>query len=127
MGLLTQLHLFLILSTYSWLSYLIAFSLSITAHQPITSMSDLFDKWPRWITRFIGAHSYNKKPLPLWRTCIWAFLGAFVGIAIVEIIFTYSYYFRVEHHVPMIIASCVSFLFLTCHGPLPYLVLDLFL
>ncbi|KAI7886280.1 hypothetical protein K492DRAFT_233563 [Lichtheimia hyalospora FSU 10163] len=69
-------------------------------------MPDLFDKWPWWITRFIGAHSYNKKPLPLWRTCIWAFLGAFVGIAIVEIIFTYSSYFRVQHNVPMIIASC---------------------
>ncbi|KAI8967746.1 HPP family-domain-containing protein, partial [Mycotypha africana] len=62
---------------------------------------------PRNISHFLGYRdpsSKPKKPLPLWRLCFWSFLAAWIGIAILEITFTYSKAFQ-SQHTPMIVAS----------------------
>jgi uncharacterized membrane protein len=69
----------------------------------------LVQKLPYFIAHFLGYRKPNhvQKKLPLWRIYFWSFLAAWIGIALLEIIFTYSPSFQ-SRHAPMIIASFVS-------------------
>ncbi|KAI9312208.1 HPP family-domain-containing protein [Dichotomocladium elegans] len=69
--------------------------------------SDSLAKSKLWfLHRFLGRRRDKPKALPLWRTCLWSFIGAFLGIASIEILFTYSIYFHDKHNVPVIVGSC---------------------
>lgn len=70
----------------------------------------ILKKLPYFISYFLGYRKPNhvvKKVLPQWRVYIWSFLASWIGIALLEIIFTYSESFQ-AHDTPMIIASFVS-------------------
>ncbi|KAG2229719.1 HPP family-domain-containing protein [Thamnidium elegans] len=64
------------------------------------------EKFPYFISYFLGYRksNHNKKPIPQWRVYVWSFLAAWIGIALLEIIFTYSESFQ-NHDTPMIVAS----------------------
>ncbi|KAI9279989.1 HPP family-domain-containing protein [Sporodiniella umbellata] len=68
-------------------------------------MSNL-ERLPYFISRFLGYRKpeYKRRILPLWRVILWSFLAAWIGIALLEVIFTYSPSFQ-EHHAPIIVAS----------------------
>lgn len=71
------------------------------------------EKFPYFISYFLGYRTpnHNKKPIPQWRVYVWSFLAAWIGIALLEIIFTYSESFQ-NHDTPMIIASFVNIILL---------------
>lgn len=71
------------------------------------------ERFPYFISYFLGYRKpdHNKKPIPQWRVYVWSFLAAWIGIALLEIIFTYSESFQ-NHDTPMIIASFVSIILL---------------
>ncbi|ORZ19413.1 HPP family-domain-containing protein [Absidia repens] len=61
---------------------------------------------PTFLSRWLG---YRDPSQPLknhktWRICIWSFIGAWLGIAVLEIIGTYSPQLH-EYHSPLVIAS----------------------
>jgi hypothetical protein len=66
-------------------------------------------KLPCFISYFLGYRKPNhvQKVLPQWRVLFWSFLAAWLGIALLEIIFTYSTNFE-SHNAPIIVASFVS-------------------
>ncbi|KAI7857176.1 HPP family-domain-containing protein [Circinella umbellata] len=68
-------------------------------------MGDYLDKLIRGIEHFLGRRKEPPKKIPLWRTCLWSFLGAFIGVSVLEILFTYTPAFQ-DQQVPMIAASC---------------------
>lgn len=82
-----------------------SFSFSTTFDVRITTMSRL-QKLPYFISYFLGYRkpNYEPKKIPQWRIYFWSFLAAWTGIALLEILFTYSSAFRL-HHSPMIVAS----------------------
>ncbi|KAI9316111.1 HPP family-domain-containing protein [Dichotomocladium elegans] len=55
--------------------------------------------------RLIDRHRPKPKPIPPWRVHLWSFIGAFLGIAIVQILFTYSSYFHTYQNVPPLVGS----------------------
>lgn len=63
---------------------------------------------PRIILQFLGIRDVKPKQLPQWRVCIWSFLGTFIAISILAILFHYSYYFHIQLHYPTILSSWVS-------------------
>ncbi|KAI9356635.1 HPP family-domain-containing protein [Pilaira anomala] len=69
-------------------------------------MTRLLKKLPYSISHFLGYRkpNYTPKKIPQWRIYFWSFLAAWIGIALLEIIFTYSFTFQ-SHQAPMIIAS----------------------
>ncbi|KAI8066057.1 HPP family-domain-containing protein, partial [Thamnidium elegans] len=69
-------------------------------------MTRLLKKFPYFISHFLGYRkpNYVPKKLPQWRIYFWSFLAAWIGIGLLEIIFTYSKSFQ-NYHTPMIIAS----------------------
>lgn len=69
----------------------------------------ILEKLPWFISHFLGYRkpSHVPKSLTLRRVLFWSFLAAWIGIALLEIMFSYSPLFQ-SHHTPMIIASFVS-------------------
>lgn len=67
------------------------------------------EKLPYIVSHFLGYRKPNHvaKNLPVWRIYLWGFIAAWIGIAVIEIIFAYSPSFQ-SYHTPMIIASFVS-------------------
>ncbi|ORX51684.1 hypothetical protein DM01DRAFT_230989, partial [Hesseltinella vesiculosa] len=63
-------------------------------------------KLPTIFTRWLGYRPANWAPtsLPTWRVCLWSFLGAWIGIALLEIIGLYSPQLQ-QYHSPVVIAS----------------------
>ncbi|KAI9256470.1 HPP family protein [Phascolomyces articulosus] len=68
-------------------------------------MSDYLDELVRWIQHFLGRRKGTPRTIPLWRTCLWSFFGAFLGLSVLEILFTYTKVFQ-DLNVPMVAASC---------------------
>ncbi|KAG1460080.1 hypothetical protein G6F56_006030 [Rhizopus delemar] len=64
------------------------------------------EKLPYIVSYFLGYRKPNTKlkSLPVWRVYLWSFFAAWIGIALLEIIFTYSSSFQ-ERHAPIIVAS----------------------
>lgn len=69
-------------------------------------MVGVLQKLPYFISYILGYRkpSHIHKKIPQWRVYLWSFLASWIGIAIIEIIFTYSTTFQ-SHNIPMIIAS----------------------
>lgn len=59
------------------------------------------------VSRWLGYRASAMKPRPLYRVCFWSFLAAWIGIAVLVIIGTYSSQLH-AYHSPLIIASFVS-------------------
>ncbi|OAD76770.1 hypothetical protein PHYBLDRAFT_101272, partial [Phycomyces blakesleeanus NRRL 1555(-)] len=61
---------------------------------------------PYAVAHFLGYRrpGYKEKKLKLWRNCIWSFLGAWLSIGLLEIMFMYAPLFR-AHKTPFIIGS----------------------
>ncbi|KAI9302918.1 HPP family-domain-containing protein [Cunninghamella echinulata] len=62
---------------------------------------------PTGLSRFLGYRPPTnppKKNLPTWRNCFWTFLAAWLGIAVLEIIGTYSPQLQ-AYHSPIVVAS----------------------
>ncbi|CAO3633419.1 unnamed protein product [Cunninghamella blakesleeana] len=63
---------------------------------------------PTIVSRFLGYrkpnHHHHTKKLPTWRICLWTFIAAWLGIAVLEIIGTYSPQLN-AYHSPVVIAS----------------------
>ncbi|KAI8058655.1 HPP family-domain-containing protein [Gilbertella persicaria] len=72
----------------------------------VDQMSRYLEKLPYFISHFLGYRKPDYKPkiLPAWRIYLWSFLAAWLGIAVLEIVFTYGPSFQ-AHQTPMIIAS----------------------
>jgi len=71
--------------------------------------TDVFEKWPTWLTRWFGyrapgAAPPNRTNYVVW---IWSFIGAFGGLSVLQAIFNNSEYF-LQRRVPPVIASYVS-------------------
>jgi hypothetical protein len=61
---------------------------------------------PPWLSRFLGHRGKNLPPSSNLITCIWGFIGAFGGVAILNSVFAHSDYFT-SRNVPPIVASFV--------------------
>ncbi|KAI9018522.1 HPP family protein, partial [Phycomyces nitens] len=61
---------------------------------------------PLSVSHWLGYRSPDKvyKPPPIWRIWMWSFLGAWMGICVLEVVFIYGTSFE-HQHVPMIIGS----------------------
>ncbi|KAI9498024.1 HPP family-domain-containing protein [Zychaea mexicana] len=69
-------------------------------------MGDYLDKLARCVKHFLGRREEGtQRSIPLWRTCLWSFVGAFTGLSLLEILFSYTQAFQ-DLNVPMIAASC---------------------
>ncbi|KAI8149405.1 HPP family protein [Fennellomyces sp. T-0311] len=68
-------------------------------------MADYLHVLQRWIKHFLGIRKETPPRIPIWRACFWSFVGAFCGISVLEILFTYTPAFQ-NHNVPMVVASC---------------------
>ncbi|KAL7321587.1 hypothetical protein PS15m_001345 [Mucor circinelloides] len=66
----------------------------------------LLKKLPYALSHFLGYRGpdHALKKIPVWRIYIWCFIAAWLGIAVVEIIFAYGPSFQ-SHDTPMIVAS----------------------
>ncbi|KAL0080168.1 HPP family protein, partial [Phycomyces blakesleeanus] len=64
------------------------------------------ERLPLSISHWLGYRSPIKvyKPPPLWRVWIWSFVGAWIGICVLEVVFLYGSSFE-KRHVPMLIGS----------------------
>lgn len=71
-------------------------------------MTKLLQRLPYFLSHFLGYRKpdHVAKVLPKWRVYSWTFIAAWIGIALLEIIFTYASSFQ-SRHTPMIIASFV--------------------
>ncbi|KAI8373613.1 HPP family-domain-containing protein [Choanephora cucurbitarum] len=69
-------------------------------------MTRLLAKFPYFISYFLGYRRPDHKPktLAVWRIYLWSFLAAWIGIAVLEIVFAYGPSF-IEHQSPIVIAS----------------------
>lgn len=67
------------------------------------------ERLPYRVSYFLGYRKPNHtiKTLPSWRIYFWSFLASWIGIALLELIFTYSESFK-AHNTPMIVASFVN-------------------
>ncbi|PHH90085.1 hypothetical protein CDD83_4567 [Cordyceps sp. RAO-2017] len=54
--------------------------------------------------RWLGLRPSPPAPLPLWLSLVWAFVGAFAGLAVLQAVFGQSEHFT-RQHVPPIVAS----------------------
>lgn len=73
--------------------------------QPKSRLSRL----PTWISYWLGYRStVTTQPnvLPLYMICVWSFLGAFGGLAVIQAVFGHAQYF-ISRNVPPIVASYV--------------------
>ncbi|MCJ1443262.1 MAG: hypothetical protein MMC23_003760 [Stictis urceolatum] len=64
----------------------------------------LLSRLPLWASRWLGYRATPPPKLPPYLIWIWAFIGAFAGLSVLQSIFTYSSYFT-SRHVPGLIAS----------------------
>lgn len=71
------------------------------------SRRQLDSRLPPWATRWIGVRSQPPKPKPIYVPYLWAFIGAFCGLSLLQAIFGHTPYF-IERGVPPVIASYVS-------------------
>ncbi|OBZ84631.1 hypothetical protein A0J61_07321 [Choanephora cucurbitarum] len=69
-------------------------------------MSRTLEKIPYFISHFLGYRrpDHKSRTLAVWRIYLWSFLAAWIGIAVLEIVFAYGPSFT-EHQAPIIIAS----------------------
>ncbi|KAI8336468.1 HPP family-domain-containing protein [Blakeslea trispora] len=69
-------------------------------------MSKILERFPYFISHFLGYRrpDYKPKTLPMWRVYFWSFLAAWIGIAVLEVVFAYGPSFT-EHRAPIIVAS----------------------
>lgn len=68
------------------------------------SRRQLDSRLPPWATRWIGVRSQPPKPKPIYVPYLWAFIGAFCGLSLLQAIFGHTPYF-IERGVPPVIAS----------------------
>jgi hypothetical protein len=77
-------------------------------------MTNYLEKIPYCVSHFLGYRKPNHKQKLLrpWKIYLWSFLAAWIGIAVLEIIFTYGPSFQ-THQAPMIVASyvCLSVIY----------------
>ncbi|KAK2464082.1 hypothetical protein APHAL10511_003912 [Amanita phalloides] len=59
---------------------------------------------PRWLSRWLGYRSSQPQSIRFFEKCLWAFVGAFGGIALIQAVFGHASYF-IRRGVPPIIAS----------------------
>lgn len=62
------------------------------------------------VQRFLLGKGSRPTGLPQWRISSWSFIGAFISITVLELLFSLTNAFEMDH-VPMIIGSFVSFVF----------------
>ncbi|KAJ7824283.1 HPP family-domain-containing protein [Mycena leptocephala] len=70
----------------------------------MTSHQSPLVRLPRWLSRWFG---YRATPPPKksdYVTWLWSFIGAFIGLSVLQAVFGHSHYF-VRRHVPSILAS----------------------
>lgn len=74
---------------------------------------------PPAVTRWFGVRSQPPPPKPLWVSLLWAFIGAFCGLSLLQAVFGHASYF-VDRGVPQLVASYVSsrcrICALSCHS-----------
>lgn len=63
---------------------------------------------PSWVTRWLGMRSQPPPPQPTWISLLWAFVGAFCGLSVLQAIFAHDSYFT-DRGVPQLVASYVWF------------------
>lgn len=62
----------------------------------------------RWTSHWFGYRSTPPPKQPNYVVCFWTFIGAFLGLSVLQSVFGHPQFF-VQHHVPAIIASYVSY------------------
>jgi hypothetical protein len=62
---------------------------------------------PHWTSHWLGYRSTSPPKQPDYVGSFWTFIGAFVGLSVLQAVFGHPQYF-LRHHVPSIIASYVS-------------------
>ncbi|KAJ6535016.1 HPP family protein [Mycena capillaripes] len=69
---------------------------------------------PHWTSRWFGYRSKPPPKQPNYVVWFWSFLGAFLGLSVLQVVFSYPQYF-LRRHVPSIIASYAGSAVL-CYG-----------
>ncbi|KAJ7453263.1 HPP family protein [Mycena galericulata] len=80
----------------------------------MTSYRSPLARLPHWISRWFGYRSTPPPKQPDYIMWFWAFIGAFLGLSVLQAVFGYPQYF-LQRHVPSIIASYAGSAVL-CYG-----------
>lgn len=72
------------------------------------NMRNSQSKLPPEITHWFGVRNQPPPAKPLWISLIWAFVGAFCGLSLLQAVFGHASYF-VDRGVPQLVASYVGF------------------
>ena len=85
-----------------------AFTSSFCKHTATMASKNILASLPTWISRWVGYRSSPSPPPSRYIVYLWSWLGAFIGISVIEAIFEQNSYFT-SRHVPIIVASYVRF------------------
>lgn len=82
-------------------------------------MKNYQTKLPPTISHWFGVRTQPPPAKPLWVSLLWAFVGAFCGLSLLQAVFGHAAYF-IDRGVPQLVASYVSCTrltkFLFCHN-----------
>ena len=74
----------------------------------IMASGDRLSRLPAWSSHWLGYRSSPPRTQPIYIVYLWPFVGAFVGMSILQAVFEQNSYFT-KRHVPPIIASYVRY------------------
>ncbi|KAI0475659.1 HPP family-domain-containing protein [Xylariaceae sp. FL0804] len=70
----------------------------------VVMVANVLAPLPPWLTRWVGYRAQPPKPINVWLTYVWAFIGAFGSLSVLMAVFGHSHYFT-SRAVPPLIAS----------------------